>query len=56
MTAFFWFFALLIVVSALLAITRRNAVASAIWASVSFISIAGQFVLLQAKNSSMKLI
>ncbi len=48
MTAFFWIFALSIAVSALLAITRRNAVASAIWASVSFISIAGQFVLLQA--------
>ena len=48
MTAFFWIFALLIAVSALLAITRRNAVASAIWGSVSFIAIAGQFVLLQA--------
>ena len=48
MTGFFWFFALLIAVSALLAITRRNAVASAIWAAVSFVGIAGQFVLLQA--------
>jgi NADH-quinone oxidoreductase subunit J len=45
---FFWIFAGLIVLSALLAITRRNAVASALWAAVSFVGIAGIFVLLGA--------
>jgi len=46
--AFFWIFAALMVLSALLAITRRNAVAAALWAAVSFIAIAGIFVLLRA--------
>ncbi|MGQ0614927.1 MAG: NADH-quinone oxidoreductase subunit J family protein [Planctomycetaceae bacterium] len=48
MTAFFWIFALLIVVAALLAITRRNAVSTALWASLAFVGIAGEFVLLSA--------
>ena len=48
MTAFFWLFGALIVVAALLAITRRNAVATALWASVAFVGIAGEFVLLRA--------
>jgi len=47
-SAFFWIFAVLIAASALLAITRRNAVASALWAAVCFIGIAGTFVLLRA--------
>jgi len=47
-SVFFWIFALLITASALLAITRRNAVASALWAAVCFIGIAGTFVLLRA--------
>jgi NADH-quinone oxidoreductase subunit J len=47
-TIFFWIFAGLIAVSALLAITRRNGVAAALWAAVSFIGIAGVFVLLGA--------
>jgi NADH-quinone oxidoreductase subunit J len=46
--AFFWIFAALMVLSALLAITRRNAVSAALWAAVSFIAIAGIFVLLRA--------
>jgi NADH-quinone oxidoreductase subunit J len=46
--AFFWIFAGLIAASALLAITRRNGVAAALWAAVSFIGIAGVFVLLGA--------
>ncbi len=45
---FFWLFAALLTVSGLLAITRRNAVSAALWAAVSFIAIAGIFVLLQA--------
>ena len=48
MTVFFWIFAALIADSALLAVTRRNAVASALWAAVAFVGIAGQFVLLSA--------
>ena len=48
MTFFFWIFAAVIVGSALLAITRRNAVATALWAALSFVGIAGEFVLLQA--------
>ncbi len=47
-TAFFWIFALLIVGSALLAITRRNAVSTALWASLAFVGIAGEFVLMRA--------
>jgi len=47
-TAFFWIFATLIAGSALLAITRRNAVACALWAAVSFVGIAGVFILLEA--------
>ena len=49
MTAvFFWIFAGLITVSALLAVTRRNGVSAALWAAVSFVGIAGIFVLLGA--------
>ena len=47
-TVFFWIFAGLVTVSALLAVTRRNGVAAALWAAVSFIGIAGVFVLLGA--------
>ncbi len=45
---FFWIFASLITGSALLAITRRNGVAAALWAAVSFVGVAGIFVLLGA--------
>jgi len=45
---FFWIFAALIVVSALLAITRKSGVAAALWAAVSFVGVAGVFVLLGA--------
>ena len=48
MTVFFWIFALTITGAGLLAITRRNAVAAALWAAVVFIGIAGLFILLQA--------
>ena len=49
MTAiFFWIFATLLTVSGLLAITRRNGVSAALWAAVSFVAIAGIFILLQA--------
>jgi NADH-quinone oxidoreductase subunit J len=47
-TLFFWIFAALVAVSALLAITRRNGVAAALWAAVSFVGIAGVFVMLGA--------
>jgi len=46
--AFFWTFAAVIAGSALLAVTRRNGVAAALWAAVSFVGIAGIFVLLGA--------
>lgn len=49
MTAvFFWIFAVQIAGSALLAVTRRNGVSAALWAAVSFVGIAGIFVLLGA--------
>ena len=48
MTVFFWIFAALITGSALLAITRRNAVAAALWAAVAFLGIAAEFVLMRA--------
>jgi len=47
-TFFFWAFAAVIAGSALLAITRKNAVSGALWAAVSFTGIAGEFVLLSA--------
>jgi NADH-quinone oxidoreductase subunit J len=47
-TAFFWIFAAVITGSALLAITRRNGVAAALWAAVCFTGIAGEFVLMRA--------
>jgi NADH:ubiquinone oxidoreductase subunit 6 (subunit J) len=37
-TAFFWIFAALIAGSALLAVTRKNAVAAALWAAVAWCS------------------
>jgi NADH-quinone oxidoreductase subunit J len=46
--AFFWFFAALICGGGLLAITRRSAVSTALCAVISFVGIAGQFVLMQA--------
>ena len=48
MTFFFWAFAAIIVTSGLLAITRRNGVAAALWAAVCFTAIAGEFVLMRA--------
>ena len=45
---FFWIFAVIIVVAALLAITRRNGVAAALWAAICFVGIAGEFVLMRA--------
>jgi NADH-quinone oxidoreductase subunit J len=47
-TLFFWIFAVVVAGSALLAITRRNGVAAALWAASSFVGIAGVFVLLGA--------
>jgi len=44
----FWIFAGLITLSGVLAITRRNGVSAALWAAVTFIGIAGTFVLMQA--------
>ncbi len=48
MTFFFWVFASIIVASGLLAVTRRNGVAAALWAAVCFTGIAGEFVLMRA--------
>ncbi len=48
MTAFFWLFAVLAVAAALLAITRRNGVAAALWVALAFVGIAAQFVLMRA--------
>ena len=45
---FFWIFAVLICGGALLAITRRSAVSTALFAVISFVGIAGEFVLMQA--------
>ncbi|MHC4223710.1 MAG: NADH-quinone oxidoreductase subunit J family protein [Planctomycetota bacterium] len=47
-TFFFWVFAALIAGAGLLAVTRRHAVAAALWAVVVFVGIAGEFVLMQA--------
>ncbi len=47
-TVFFWIFAALIAGSGLIAITRRNAVATAMWASLCFVGIAGEFILMHA--------
>jgi NADH-quinone oxidoreductase subunit J len=47
-TFFFWVFAIHITVAGVLAITRRSGVASALWAAVAFLGVAGQFVLMQA--------
>ena len=48
MSVFFWIFAALITGAGLLAITRRNGVAAALWAAVCFTGIAGEFVLMRA--------
>src|SRR5438132_8915043 len=45
----FWFFAAIAVVSALLCITRRNPVASALWLVVTLFQLAGLFVVLDAQ-------
>src|SRR2546428_8901304 len=45
----FWAFAGLALVSALCCITRRNAVASALWLVVTLFSLAALFVLLDAQ-------
>src|SRR5437773_4508396 len=45
----FWAFAGLAIVSALCCITRRNAVASALWLVVTLFSLAALFVLLDAQ-------
>ena len=47
-TVFFWIFAALIAGGGMLAITRRNGVAAAIWAALAFVGIAGEFVLMHA--------
>jgi len=48
MTVFFWLFAALITGSGVLAVTRKSGVAAALWAAVTFVGIAGMFVLLHA--------
>ncbi len=48
MTAFFWLFAVVAVAASLLAITRRNGVASALWVALAFVCIAAEFVLMRA--------
>ncbi len=45
---FFWLFASLIGLSGLIAITRKNGVSAALWAAVTFIGIAGCFIVMQA--------
>ncbi len=47
--AFFYAFALLAVTGAVLTVTRRNAVHSAIWLIVSLLGVAGLFLLAQAE-------
>ena len=47
-TIFFWIFAALIAISGALAITRKNAVSTALWASLCFVGIAGEFILMGA--------
>ncbi len=49
MTTFaFWFFSILAVVAALLVITRRSPVASALWLIVTLFNVAALFVLMDA--------
>ena len=48
-TAVFWFFSAWAIGSALLCITRRNAIASAMWLVSAMFALAGLFVLLQAQ-------
>ncbi|HYU28728.1 MAG TPA: NADH-quinone oxidoreductase subunit J [Gemmatimonadales bacterium] len=46
---FFWFFGVIAMLSALLCITRRNPVASALWLVVTLFALAALFVLLDAQ-------
>ena len=46
--AIFWIFSAIAVASALLCVTRRNPVASALWLVLTMLSLAGMFVLLEA--------
>ena len=46
---FFWIFGVIAIVSALLCITRKNPVASALWLVVTLFALAGLFVLLDAQ-------
>ena len=46
--AIFWIFSAIAVASALLCVTRRNPVASALWLVLTMFSLAGMFVLLEA--------
>jgi len=46
---FFWIFGVIAMLSALLCITRRNPVASALWLVVTLFALAGLFVLLDAQ-------
>jgi NADH-quinone oxidoreductase subunit J len=46
---FFWFFGVIAMASALLCITRRNPVASALWLVVTLFALAALFVLLDAQ-------
>jgi NADH-quinone oxidoreductase subunit J len=47
--ALFWFFSGIAVVAGLMCITRRSAVASALWLVVTLFALAGDFVLLDAQ-------
>ena len=46
--AIFWIFSAIAVASALLCVTRRNPIASALWLVLTMLSLAGMFVLLEA--------
>jgi len=46
---FFWIFGVIAMLSALLCITRKNPVASALWLVVTLFALAGLFVLLDAQ-------
>jgi NADH-quinone oxidoreductase subunit J len=46
--AIFWMFSAIAVASALLCVTRRNPVASALWLVLTMLALAGMFVLLEA--------
>lgn len=48
-TAFFYTFALLVLAGAVLTITRKNAVHSAIWLIVSLLGVAGLYLMLHAE-------